>query len=76
MPRRHRSLLAFVIFALLVSFPATASAEAYDDDPHRLVPFKDSVQGVYTTGIDEWEVWICDAPDWDSQLDLTDEQTQ
>lgn len=65
------ALITAVLFVLLIPFPAIASADPYADDPHRLVPFRDSVQGVYTAGTDEWEVWICDVPNWDTQLSLS-----
>jgi hypothetical protein len=67
----RRLALVAVVLVVVIPLPGIASAEPYDDDPNGLVPFKESVHGVYTTGVDEWEVWICDVPDWGAQPNLS-----
>ena len=63
-------LLGALIVSLLVPAPAYAADDPYAADPHRLVPFKDTVQQTYTSGTDVWEVWICDVANWNSPVNL------
>lgn len=68
---RYRLLLvAAVVFALIPLPGAHAQEDPYGTDPHRLVPFAESVQRPYTTGTDVWQVWICDVPNWETPVDL------
>lgn len=66
--RRLVPLLA-IVAALLPQTPAAAAGDPYAADPLRLVPFRDTVQQVYTSGTDTFEVWICNVPGWDPLLD-------
>ncbi len=64
-------LAGTLFFVLAGSTPVSAAEDPYADDPHRLVPFSESVNRIYTTGTDVWEVWICDIPNWDTDLSLS-----
>ena len=64
-------LLGALIISMLIPAPASAADDPYAADPHRLVPFKDTVQQTYTSGTDVWEVWICDVANWDSPVNLS-----
>lgn len=64
------TLAAAVVVAALVPSPALAAGDPYGDDTHRIVPFRNTVQQTYTSGIDTWEVWLCDVAGWDSYVDL------
>lgn len=68
---RVRRLLPVVavVAALLPPTPAAGAGDPYAADPLRLVPFRDTVQQVYTFGTDTFEVWICNVPGWDPLLD-------
>jgi hypothetical protein len=69
----HLRLLAtlLTIAALLVpTNPVNAAGDPYAADPLRLVPFADTVQQVYSHGIDTWEVWQCVIPDWPGRIDV------
>lgn len=68
-------LMAALVVGLF-SMPAQAAEDPYASDPNRLVPFKTSVQEVYTSGSDVWEVWACDVPNWSTALDLNTVVTQ
>ena len=70
MRTRLLALLGALILSLLVAAPASAAEDPYAADPHRLVPFLDTVQQTYTSGTDVWEVWVCDVANWDSPVDL------
>ncbi len=70
MRTRLLALLGALILSLLVPAPASAAEDPYATDPHRLVPFRDTVQQTYTSGADVWEVWVCDVANWNSPLDL------
>jgi hypothetical protein len=63
-------LLAVLVLATVAPAAAGAAGDPYAADPHRLVPFKDTVQQTYTSGGDVWEVWICDVANWNSPVDL------
>lgn len=71
---RFLAIVLLITGALTASGPIAAQTtdDAYTADPLRLVPFMDTVQQVYTTGTDVFEVWICDVPDWDAGLVLED----
>ena len=60
------TILAF----LLISVPGGAAGDPYAADPHRLVPFADTAQRVYTGGSDIWQVWVCDVPGWTGVTDV------
>ncbi len=66
--RLQPAIVGIVLFAL--ALPAAAAVEHYAEDPNGLVPFKQSVMSVYSQGDDDWEVWICDVPNWSILLDL------
>lgn len=68
---RVLALVGAVFLAMLAPTPAVAAGDSYAADPHGLVPFIDTVQQVYTTGTDVWDVWICDVSPWDNPVDLT-----
>ena len=53
------ALLAIMVTLPLFAAPAAAQEDPYAADPLRLVPFADTVQRVYSSGTDRWEVWIC-----------------
>ena len=57
---------------LLVLLPPVASAQGdpYAADSLRLVPFADTVQEVYSQGVDTWEVWQCHVPGWSDTFDV------
>lgn len=77
-PRRRvvrvLALILLITAALAAAGPISAqtATDPYEADPLRLVPFIDTVQQVYTTGTDTFEVWICEVPNWDAGLVLSD----
>lgn len=52
-----------VVGVISLPLPAVAG-DPYAADPLRLVPFADTAQRTYTAGVDRWEVWVCNVPDW------------
>lgn len=70
MRTRLLALLGALVLSLVVPAPAAAAGDPYAADPHRLVPFADTVQQPYTTGTDVWEVWVCDVANWNSPVNL------
>lgn len=63
--------LAVAAVLLLTSLPAAPAAAApFDADPLGLVPFADTAMGVYSSGADTFEVWLCRVPDHTPILDL------
>ena len=76
----QKGVVRFLVIVLLITgalaaggpISAQTTDDAYTADPLRLVPFIDTVQQVYTTGTDTFEVWICDVPNWDAGLVLDD----
>ena len=65
----RRSALVTTIVLLVttlapVAAPAQTPGDPYAADPVRLVPFVDTVQRVYTSGSDVWDVWVCRTPGW------------
>lgn len=70
---RLRLLTLIGALAFLLTAPVTALAQEdpLGSDPNGLVPFKDTVQEVYTSGTDVWEVWKCNVDDWNAQFSLT-----
>jgi hypothetical protein len=61
--------LLLAMLATLGAGPVSAAGDPYAADPHRLVPFIDTVQQVYTKGTDVWQVWVCRVPGWSPVLD-------
>lgn len=68
---RLLTLLGALAFCLSIPIAAFAQEDPFGSDPNRLVPFKDTVQDVYTSGTDVLEVWKCDVGDWDTQFSLS-----
>lgn len=73
-PPRTRHLLLLLVAMVAAALPAApasgqTASDPYTADPLRLVPFTDTVQRVYSGGVDTWEVWVCDVPGWDVTLD-------
>ena len=64
------ALLALAMTLPLLAAPAVAQGDPYGADPHRVVPFADTVQRVYSSGTDLWEVWICGVPGPTVTIDL------
>jgi M6 family metalloprotease-like protein len=68
------AVLALVVTAaVLVPYSAeTAAAQSdpYAADPLYLVPFANTVQRVYSRGVDTWEVWECHVPNWSDTFDV------
>lgn len=60
-----------LVGAILFLPLAALAGDPYAADPLRLVPFADTVQRVYTGGVDRWEVWLCNVPDWDPVTTLS-----
>lgn len=70
MRTRRLGLLGVVALSFAISLPAGAAGDPYAADPHRLVPFQDTVQQTYAAGTDVWEVWVCDVANWNTPVDL------
>ncbi len=65
-----RSRIGALALALLLAIPGVASAlvDPYQADALELVAHADRVRA-YTTGVDSWEVWICDTSNGGLVLD-------
>ena len=59
-----------ILASLFIPVPGGAAGDPYAADSHRLVPFADTTQRVYTSGPDVWQVWVCDVPGWTSVTDV------
>src|SRR5690606_25197785 len=65
---RNRVGVAALAAFLVVPTVATAAVDPYGADDLDLVSYADQVRA-YTTGIDTWEVWICDTTNGGLVLD-------
>lgn len=63
------ALVALAVGLLSVTASPAGAADPYAADPLRLVPFADTTQRMYTSGVDRWEVWVCDLPGWSGVVD-------
>lgn len=73
-PKHLRGIVTFALSLVMIlggSLAASAASEPYAEDPNGLVPFRNSVQGVYSGGQDVWEVWVCDVPGWDEAVEAS-----
>ncbi len=52
--------------------PAAAqeSPDSRTDDPLRIVPFVNTSHRLYSLSEDQWEVWVCRVPGWNTPVDL------
>ncbi|MGH8925341.1 MAG: S-layer homology domain-containing protein [Acidimicrobiia bacterium] len=67
MPRastRNNTRLGVAVFICLVlALPAVAqTTDPYQSDPIDLIAYRDETR-TYSSGADNWEVWVCDVPD-------------
>lgn len=61
--RRNIRIGAAVIACFVLAMPAVAqTVDPYQSDPIDLIAFRDETR-VYSSGADNWEVWVCDVPD-------------
>ena len=63
--------LIFLVSLSLIAGTAGAAGDPYAADPLGIVPFIDTAHQVYSSGVDTWEVWVCEVATGSEQLDAS-----
>ncbi len=71
--RTRRCALVVGILFLVLAVPTVAGAadDVWEGDPLGLIAFQDEVSSLYTSGLDVWEVWICQLADGSVPIDAS-----
>lgn len=68
---RHAALVTGVfVLSLAVPVGAGAAEDPWEADPLGLIAFQDEVSARYTSGLDVWEVWVCEVSDGTVPVDV------
>lgn len=60
---RNIRITAGLLACFALALPARAqTSDPYQSDPIDLIAYRDETR-IYSSGIDNWEVWVCDVPD-------------